>query len=438
VPRGVDAVTVRTLEPPAPLIEEPVPPAARVVPTAKPAVTPRPRAAVRPPPAAASQAPRGDAMEAEVAIGTVLAVAAPASAPPPLPVYRVRLAPPARLHYEMKRGMLSGNGDLVWKPGDERYELRLEANVAGLPVLTEVSTGLVGRRARAAALHRPALARAPWRPPTSSATRARSRTPARRWNTRFLRARQDRLSWMLQLGGVLNAEPQHAAPGGERRVLRHGRARRCRHLDISLCGPGQRGVPGGVIRAVKFTRAPRQTYDRLVEIWLDRRVSTVPFAPASAPRRTAKSSNCCCAISRSRERPRARAGGLAALHHAACATCAGDPPRRDVPGRPWLDICVVGLSFPSEESRMQMLYNSDSFAVVMFDVTRTKRRGKRHVLNRGGYEIVDKFARKEIFIEGALAQSFKGRRRSAHRERAFGGRDRRITSVASPRRCSTR
>ena len=28
-------------------------------------------------------------------------------------------------------------------------------------------------------------------------------------------------------------------------------------------------------------------------------------------------------------------------------------------------------------------------------------------LSRGGYEIVDKFARKEIFIEGALAQQFQ-------------------------------
>jgi hypothetical protein len=28
-------------------------------------------------------------------------------------------------------------------------------------------------------------------------------------------------------------------------------------------------------------------------------------------------------------------------------------------------------------------------------------------LARGGYEIVDKFARKEIYIEGALAESFK-------------------------------
>jgi len=55
---------------------------------------------------------------------------------------------------------------------------------------------------------------------------------------------------------------------------------------------------------------------------------------------------------------------------------------------------------------MQMLYNSDSFAVVMFDVSDESAEGSS-ALNRGGYEIVDKFARKEIFIEGALAQSFK-------------------------------
>jgi hypothetical protein len=57
---------------------------------------------------------------------------------------------------------------------------------------------------------------------------------------------------------------------------------------------------------------------------------------------------------------------------------------------------------------MQMLYNSDSFAVVMFDVTDSSVAvGSDNTLNRGGYEIVDKFARREIFIEGALAQSFK-------------------------------
>ena len=59
---------------------------------------------------------------------------------------------------------------------------------------------------------------------------------------------------------------------------------------------------------------------------------------------------------------------------------------------------------------MQMLYNSDSFVVVQFDVpvpSNPKLHSGEESLSRGGYEIVDKFARKEIFIEGALAESFK-------------------------------
>ncbi len=56
---------------------------------------------------------------------------------------------------------------------------------------------------------------------------------------------------------------------------------------------------------------------------------------------------------------------------------------------------------------MNMLYNSDSFVVVQFDVPAEADRTGDGELRRGGYEIVDKFARKEIFIEGALAESFK-------------------------------
>lgn len=65
---------------------------------------------------------------------------------------------------------------------------------------------------------------------------------------------------------------------------------------------------------------------------------------------------------------------------------------------------------------MHMLYNSDSFAVVRFDVPavatpqpdadRAPSFGQP-LLARGGFEIVDKFARKEIFIEGALAERFQ-------------------------------
>jgi Protein of unknown function (DUF3567) len=64
---------------------------------------------------------------------------------------------------------------------------------------------------------------------------------------------------------------------------------------------------------------------------------------------------------------------------------------------------------------MLMLYNSDNFAIVQIDlpavaqadVAASAGSGVHQPLSRGGYEIVDKFARKEIFIEGALAESFK-------------------------------
>ena len=57
---------------------------------------------------------------------------------------------------------------------------------------------------------------------------------------------------------------------------------------------------------------------------------------------------------------------------------------------------------------MDILYNSESFAVLQIDVpVGVDARADGAELTRGGYEIVDKFARKEIFIEGALAESFK-------------------------------
>lgn len=54
---------------------------------------------------------------------------------------------------------------------------------------------------------------------------------------------------------------------------------------------------------------------------------------------------------------------------------------------------------------MYMLYNSDSYAVVQFDIGADAARPG--VPARGGYEIVDKFSRKEIFLDGAAALQFK-------------------------------
>jgi hypothetical protein len=56
---------------------------------------------------------------------------------------------------------------------------------------------------------------------------------------------------------------------------------------------------------------------------------------------------------------------------------------------------------------MHMLYNSESFAVVQFVVADEPAAGAPPGLARGSYEIVDKFARKELYLDGALAEHFK-------------------------------
>ncbi len=58
---------------------------------------------------------------------------------------------------------------------------------------------------------------------------------------------------------------------------------------------------------------------------------------------------------------------------------------------------------------MQMLYNSDSFVVVRFEMSPDEREGQAESTTpaQGAFDIVDKLARKEILIVGALARKFQ-------------------------------
>jgi hypothetical protein len=213
----------------------------------------------------AAEASDPDAVPVEA--GAVLPVAAAAAATE-FPVYRATLPPPAVLHYEMKRGMFSGSGDLVWKPAGERYELRLEATIAGLSVLTEVSTGILDPNGLQPLRYtdqriRRGISAANFQRDKGTITYSGPQV-----EFPLPPGAQDRLSWMLQLGGVLNAQPQLAAPGGRVLFFVTGARGDADAWAFRYAGTDTVGAPGGPIRAVKFTREPRQSYDRLVEIWL--------------------------------------------------------------------------------------------------------------------------------------------------------------------------
>ena len=54
---------------------------------------------------------------------------------------------------------------------------------------------------------------------------------------------------------------------------------------------------------------------------------------------------------------------------------------------------------------MELLYNSEAFVVMQF--TLQGEAADTVDAARGGFEIVDKFARKEIYLQGAVAASFQ-------------------------------
>jgi uncharacterized protein DUF3567 len=56
---------------------------------------------------------------------------------------------------------------------------------------------------------------------------------------------------------------------------------------------------------------------------------------------------------------------------------------------------------------MHMLYNSDSFTVVLFEIPTAGGGGAGEATSRGAFEIVDKLAQKDIFIEGSMADHFQ-------------------------------
>jgi hypothetical protein len=68
----------------------------------------------------------------------------------------------------------------------------------------------------------------------------------------------------------------------------------------------------------------------------------------------------------------------------------------------------------SSDADMEMIYDSDAFCVMRIELPATAGGARAQpladeapMLQRGGYEIVDKLSRKEIFIEGAMAASFQ-------------------------------
>ncbi len=241
-------------------------PAATPLPTAPPAAAP-PAAPVDATPSAAGP----DALRSEFDIDPLPPAAASGiggvEAAPPL--YATRIPPPTSLRYAWQHGTQRGAADLVWQPSADEYllELRLRAgtlargsrsrggfDAGGLAPVRLVDQHR-GRDLRAVNFERD-LGRISFSGPSHQAP--------------LWPGSQDRLSWLVQLAAMLQADPGLAQPGTALRLAVAGTRGDAEVWTFNVVGSDTLAAPEGTVDgAVHLQRLPRRPYDQQIDIWLD-------------------------------------------------------------------------------------------------------------------------------------------------------------------------
>ena len=168
------------------------------------------------------------------------------------------------------RGDSVGSAQMQWHHDGRRYEARFSGEAAGAPVFEWHSTGALdgagvaperyldrrrGRGAQAANFRR-------------DSGRISYSGPSTEWPLHA--GAQDRLSWMLQLAGVVAAQPARWQAGQDIRLFVTGARGDADVWVFHVVGLEEVDeLPGGPAQALKLLREPPRPYDLRAEVWLD-------------------------------------------------------------------------------------------------------------------------------------------------------------------------
>lgn len=188
----------------------------------------------------------------------------------PLPAYATRPPPAASLHYLVRRGEQVGNAVLDWRPEGERYGLTLRGLPGALSAPGSFSQG--GFDAAGLA-------------PDRFVDRRRGRD-LRAANFRRERGEisfsgppavlelqpgtQDRLSWLLQLPAIFEANPEFAQPGAQVALRVVGTRGAADIWTFTVLGHETIDAAGGArIDTLHLVREASRPYELQVKLWLD-------------------------------------------------------------------------------------------------------------------------------------------------------------------------
>ncbi|MBV9889760.1 MAG: DUF3108 domain-containing protein [Rhizobacter sp.] len=208
--------------------------------------------------------------------GASAASAIPGGSDHPPPLYATRLPHAATLHYQVRRGFLRGDGEIRWRPAGNAYHLVLEASVAGLTLLVQTSEGTIDRHGLAPVRFVDQRARGAAQAANFVRESGRITFSGTGVEWPLVAGVQDRLSWMIQLAGIVAADPGLLHEGARITMAVVGARGDADVWSLRYIGEESVETPGGSVQAVKLLREGHGANDTTAEVWLDPARSYLP------------------------------------------------------------------------------------------------------------------------------------------------------------------
>ena len=208
--------------------------------------------------------------------GVAAANTIPGGGEAPPPVYPTRLPPAATLHYQVRRGFLHGDGQIRWRPAGDAYRLVLEASIAGLTLLVQTSEGAIDLHGIAPVRFLDQRARRAAQAANFGRESGRITFSGTAVEWPLVAGVQDRLSWMIQLAGIVAADPALLHQGARITMAVVGARGDADIWSLRFAGQETIETPSGNVAAFKLSREGHSPGDTSAEVWLDPARSYLP------------------------------------------------------------------------------------------------------------------------------------------------------------------
>jgi hypothetical protein len=187
-----------------------------------------------------------------------------------VPIYPTRLPPSTTLRYALRRSGVPGHAELQWFNDGAQYRLSLRNEAPGALSLGSASTGAIDAHGLAPERHTDSRRGRDVRAVNFQRDSARVTFSGSKGEVPLVAGAQDRLSWMLQLAGIAEANPALRAAGSEISVFVVGTRGDAEVWLFTVVDAETIELPAGSVPgALHLRREPHRLYDTTVDIWLD-------------------------------------------------------------------------------------------------------------------------------------------------------------------------